>query len=87
MYCKESPVTEYLLVAASTLSLSSAYKTSSFFQKLARYPHVFFQLQSFLWEGPLTVKVRKNIIDQILGCISLYIEMRAHLGEINKLYK
>ena len=27
-------------------------------QKLTRYPHIFFHLKSFLWEGPLTVKVR-----------------------------
>ena len=66
-------------MAASGLSLICAYKTSVF-QKLAPYPNIFFHLKSFLWKGPSTVKVRKKIIDQILGYISFCFEIRAHLG-------
>ena len=42
-------------MAASTLSLSP-----NLFQKLTPYPHFFFHLKSFLWKGPLTVKVKKK---------------------------
>ena len=35
-----------------------------FFQKLTPYPHIFFHLKSFLLKGPLTVKVRKKIINK-----------------------
>ena len=31
-----------------------------FFQKLTPHPHIYFHLKSFLWKGPLTVKVRKK---------------------------
>ena len=34
-----------------------------FCEKLTPYPHIFFHLKSFLWKGPLTAKVRKNIND------------------------
>ena len=81
MYCKESPVTEWLPVAASTLSLSSLYKTSVF-SEIDPVPPIFFHLKSFLWKAPLTVKVRKRIIDQILGYISFFIEIHAHLGHL-----
>ena len=67
------------MVTASALSLSSAYKASSF-QKLTPYPHVLFHVKSFLWKGPLAVKVRKNIFDQILGYISFYFEIFPQLG-------
>ena len=36
-------------------------------------------VKSFLWKGPPTVKVRKKIIDQMLGHISFCFEIRAHL--------
>ena len=37
--------------------------------------HVFSHQKSFLWKGsPLTVKIRKKAIDQILSYISFYIE-------------
>ena len=55
------------MVAASALSLSPAYKASYI---------------NFLWKGPLTVKVRKKIINQILGYISFCIKIRAHLGHL-----
>ena len=44
--------------------------------------HIFFHLESFLWKRPMTVEVRKKIIDQILGYISFCIEIRAHLGHL-----
>ena len=69
-------------MAASTFLLSSAYKTSVFFQKLAPYPYIFSHLKSYLWEGPLTVKVKKKIIVHILGYISFCIEIRTHLGHL-----
>ena len=53
-----------------------------FFQKVAPYPHLFFPLNSFLWKGLLTVKVRKKIIDQILGYISFCFEAPAHLDHL-----
>ena len=65
------------MVAASSLLLSSAYK-ASVFSEINPVPPYFFHLKSFLWKGPLTVKVRKKFIDQILG----YIEIRAHLGHL-----
>ena len=68
-------------MAASALSLSSAYKTSVLSESNP-VPPIFFHLKSFLWKGPLTVKVRKKIIDQILGCISFCIEIRAYLGHL-----
>ena len=46
-----------------------------FFQKLIPCPHIFSQLKSFLWKGPLTVKVKK-----IWGSISFCFEIHAHLG-------
>ena len=42
----------------------------------------FFHLKYFLWKGPLTVKIRKKFINQTLGCINFYVEMRAHIGHI-----
>ena len=58
----------------SALSLSSACKAYVFSE------NSFFHLKSFLWKGFLTDKVRKKIIDQILGYISLFPEVRADLG-------
>ena len=46
------------MVAAFGLSLSSAYKISVF-SEIKPVPH-FFHLKSLLWEGHLTVKVRKK---------------------------
>ena len=66
-------------MAASALLLSSAYKTS-IFSEINPVPLYFFPLKIFLWKGPLTVKVREKIIDQILGYISFCIEIRLHLG-------
>ena len=68
-------------MAASALSLSSAYKTFVF-SEINPVPPIFFHLKSFLWKGPLTVKVRKKIIDQILGYISFCIEIHIHLGHL-----
>ena len=42
---------------------------------------MFFHLKYFLWKGPLTVKDRKIIIDQILGYISCCTEIHAHLRD------
>ena len=68
-------------MAASALSLSSVLSLTSVFSEISPVPHIyFFHLKSFLWKGPLTVKVRKKIIDQILGYISFCIEIRAYLG-------
>ena len=67
-------------MAASAHSLSSAYKTSVFFSEINSVPLYFFHLKSFLWKGPLTVKVREKIMDQILGYVSFCTEIRAHLG-------
>ena len=64
-------------MAASTLSLSSAYKTSVF-SEIHSVPYIFFHLKSFLWKGPLTVKVRKKIIHQIFGYISFCTEICVH---------
>ena len=47
------------MVAASSLLLSSAYK-ASVFSEINPVPPYFFHLKSFLWKGPLTVKVRKK---------------------------
>ena len=66
-------------MAACALLLSSAYKTSVF-SEINPVPPYLFHLKSFLWKSPLTVKVRKKIISQILGYISFFIEIRAHLG-------
>ena len=41
-----------------------------FLQKLALHRYTFFYLKSFLRKCSLTVKVRKKIIDQVLGYIS-----------------
>ena len=68
-------------MGASALSLSSAYK-ASVFSEINPVPPYFFHLKSFLWKGPLTVKVRKKIINQILGYISFCSEIRAHLGHL-----
>ena len=68
-------------MAAPTHSLSSAYK-ASVFSEIDPVPLYFFYLKSFLWKGPLTVKVRKKIIDQILGYISFCSEIRAQLGHL-----
>ena len=65
-------------MAASAVLLSTAHKTSVFSEIKPVPPFFFFShLKSFLWKGPLTVKVRKKIIDQILGYI-------AETPEINK---
>ena len=53
-----------------------------FFSEINPYPQVFLNLKSFLWKGPLTVKVRKKIIYQILGYIIFRIEILAHLGHL-----
>ena len=68
------------IVTASELSLSSAHKTSVY--KANPAPPYFFHLKSFLWKGPLTVKVRKKTIDQILVYIGFCLEIRAHLGHL-----
>ena len=65
-------------VAAFALLLSSACKSFVFSENSPIAPY-FFQLKSFLWKGLLTVKVRKKIIDQILGYISFCFEIYAHL--------
>ena len=68
-------------MAASALSLISVYKTSVF-SEINPYRHIFVHLKAFLWKGPLTVKVREKMIDQVLGYISFCIEIRAHLGHL-----
>ena len=70
-----------LFVAASTLLLSLHTKLP-FSQKLIPYPHIFFHLKSFLWKSPLTVKVWKKFIDQILSYITFCFEIYAHLGHL-----
>ena len=50
-----------LMVAASALSLSSTY-------------NAFFHLKSLPREGPLTVKARKKIINQILDYMSFHLD-------------
>ena len=69
-------------MAASALPLSSAYKTTVYSEINPVPPYIFFHLTSFIWKGPLTVKVRKKTSDQILGYISFCIEIRAHLGHL-----
>ena len=69
-------------MAASALSLSSTYKTSVFLEINPVPSYFFFHLKSFLWKGPLTVKARKTVINQILGYISFCIEIRAQLGHL-----
>ena len=69
-------------MAASALSLSSAHKTYVF-SEINPIPPIYFHLKPFLWKGPLTVKVRKKIIDQNLGYINFCIEIRAHLGHLS----
>ena len=71
----------YKTTTASALSLSSAYKIPVF-SEINPVTPIFFHLESFLWKGPLTAKVRKKVIDQILGYISFCIEIRAHLGHL-----
>ena len=66
-------------MAASALSLSSAYK--AVFQKLASYPHIF-KLKILPLERPSESQSYKGIIDQILGYISFCFEISAHLGHL-----
>ena len=64
-------------MAPSTLLLSSASKPFLFSEITYSY---FFSLKI-----PLTVKIKKKkkkIIDQILGYISFYFEILAHLGHL-----
>ena len=68
-------------MAASALSLSSTYKTSVF-SEIKPVPPYHFHVKPSLWKGPLTVKVEKKIIDQILGYISFCIEKHGHLGHL-----
>ena len=70
-----------MLLAASALLLSSAYEASIFSQFNPITPY-FFHLKYFLWKGPLKVRVRKKIINHILGYNSFCFEIRAHLGNI-----
>ena len=70
-------------MATSALLVTSAYKASDFSESYPAPPFIlFFHLKFFLWKGPLTVKVRKKNIDQILGYISFCFEMQSHLGHI-----
>ena len=69
-------------MAASALLISSAYKTAVFSESNPVPPYYFFHLKSLLWKGPLTVKVRKKMIDQNLGYISFCSEIGAHLGHL-----
>ena len=39
--------------------------------------HIFFNLKSFLLKCPLTVKIRKKIVDQILGYINFCLKICA----------
>ena len=50
------------------------HKKLLFSHKLISYPHILFHLKIFLWKGPLTVKVRKKFIDEILSYISFCFE-------------
>ena len=52
-----------------------------FFSEINSIPPYFFHLKSFLWKGSLTVKITKKI-DQNLGYISFYFEIRVHLGHL-----
>ena len=61
-------------MAASTLSLSSAYK-ASVFSEINPVPHIFFNLKSFLRKGPPTVKVRKKCA---LFCAPFHIINSSH---------
>ena len=72
--CQKSPVAKLVLTAASTLSLSYAYN-ASVFSEINSVPPYFFCLKYFIWKGPLTVKIRKKLIDQILGYISFCFEI------------
>ena len=74
-------IAEKLLVAASALSLGSTYK-AFIFSEINPDPHTFFHLKSFLRKCPLTGKVRKKIINQILSNISFCFEIRAYLGHL-----
>ena len=67
------------MMAAPALSLSSACKASIFSE--SSVPLHFFLLKSFLRKGLLTVEVKKKI-DQILGYISFYFEIRTYLGHL-----
>ena len=81
IYCKKASAAEQLLVSAS-LSRYVLHRKLSLFQKVTPYSHIFFHLKYFLWKGPLRVRLRKKIIDQILGYISSYFEICAHLGHL-----
>ena len=54
------------------------------FRFLRNHPRtlIFFSVKILPMKGSLTVKVRKKIIDQILGYISFCFEIRAHLGHL-----
>ena len=55
------------------------------FSEINSYPHIFSHLKifPFLWKGPLAVKVTtKKIIDQALGYINFYFEIRVHQGHL-----
>ena len=73
-------VTNRLLQKSYQGSFRSFVKFCSVFSGINHVPPYFFYLKFFLWKCPLTVKVRKKIIDQILGCISFYFEIRAHFS-------
>ena len=68
------------MMAAPAFSLSSACK-ASIFSESSPVPLHFFLLKSFLRKGLLTVEVKKKI-DQILGYISFYFEIRTYLGHL-----
>ena len=69
------------MVAVYSLLLISVYN-ASVFSDINPVPPYFFHLRSFLWKEPMTVKVRKTIIDQNLGYISFCFEVRAHLDHL-----
>ena len=72
------------------LLLRSAYKASTFFQKLTSYPHILFNLKSFLWKGPLIVKVRKKkssirfCLNQFLCWNTCTFRSSFHINSANK---
>ena len=76
-----SYIEEKLFVAASALSLSSTYK-ATIVSEINPIPHIFFHLKSLLWKDPLTFKMRKKFINQILSYISFCFEICAHLGHL-----
>ena len=65
-------------MAAAALSLSSTYK-ASVFSEINPVPPYFFHLKSFLWEVPLTVKVKGPplLVNQILSYISFCFEAQS----------